>query len=82
MPHVLWVLVVFGTLISLAVTLFFDVPSFSMHVCLTIALATLLALMIFLLGVLDAPFRGHSGVSSAPLQMVYKEMSHAASTGH
>jgi hypothetical protein len=82
MPRVLWVLVVFGTLISLAVTFFFDAPSFSMHLCLTVLLATLLALMIFLLGVLDAPFRGRSGVSSAPLEMVYREMSHAAATGH
>jgi hypothetical protein len=82
MPHVLWVLVICGTLITLAVTFFFDTPSFSMHLCLTVLLATLLSLMIFLIGALDAPFRGRSGVSSAPLEMVYKEMSHAASTGH
>ena len=82
MPHALWILVISGTLITLAVTFFFDTPSFSMHLSLTFLLATLLSLMIFLIGVLDTPFRGRSGVSPAPLEMVYKEMSHAATTGH
>jgi len=82
MPRALWALVISGTLITLAVTFFFDAPSFSMHLWLTVLLATLLALMIFLISVLDAPFRGRSGVSPGPLEMVYREMAHEASTGH
>jgi len=82
MPRALWTLVICGTLITLAVTFFFDAPSFSMHVWLTVLLATLLSLMIYLIGVLDTPFRGRSGVSPAPLQMVYREMTHEAATGH
>jgi Protein of unknown function (DUF4239) len=82
MPRALWMLVISGTLITLAVTFFFDTSSFSMHLWLTLLLATLLALMIFLISVLDAPFRGRSGVSPAPMEMVYREMSHAAATGH
>jgi len=82
MPRALWTLVICGTLITLAVTFFFDTPSFSIHLWLTILLATLLALMIFLISVLDAPFRGRSGVSSDPMEMVYREMAREAATGH
>jgi len=82
MPRALWTLVICGTLITLAVTFFFDTPSFSMHLWLTIFLATLLALMIFLISVLDAPFRGRSGVSPAPLEMVSHEMANEAASGH
>jgi hypothetical protein len=82
MPRPLWMLVISGTLITLAVTLFFDTSSFSMHLWLTIMLATLLALMIYLISVLDSPFRGRSGVSPAPLEMVYHEMTHEAASGH
>jgi len=82
MPRALWTLVISGTLITLAVSFFFDTASLSMHVWLTVLLATLLALMIFLISVLDSPFRGSSGITSAPLEMVSHEMAHEATTGH
>jgi len=81
MPRPLWILVISGTLITLAVTFFFDTQSFSMHFWLTVLLATLLALMIFLISVLDSPFRGRSGVSPAPFEMVSHEMAHEAASG-
>ena len=74
MPRALWSLVVLGALITLAVTLFFDTPSFKMHLWLTLFLATLLGLMIYLIGTLDSPFRGRGGVSPAPLQNVYRTL--------
>ena len=74
MPQPLWSLVLLGALLTLVVSLFFDPPSYSIHVWLTICLATLLGLMIFLLSALDHPFRGKGGVSSTPLEAVYREI--------
>ena len=74
MPRALWSLVILGALITLAVTLFFDTQSFNMHLWLTLFLATLLGLMIYLIGTLDSPFRGRGGVSPAPLEHVYRTL--------
>jgi hypothetical protein len=74
MPQSLWTLVFLGALLTIGVTLFFDTASFRMHLWMTLCLATLLGLMIFLIGTLDNPFRGSGGVSSAPLDLVYREI--------
>ena len=72
-PSSLWFLVIIGALISIAVTLFFDTPSFSMHLWMTVLMSGLLGLMIFLIGTLDNPFRGKVSVSAVPLETVYQQ---------
>ena len=74
MPFALWILVVLGALITIAVTLFFDTASLSLHGWLTLLLSMLLGLMIFLIGVLDHPFRGKGSVSAAPIAYVYDQL--------
>jgi hypothetical protein len=52
--------------------LVFDMKSLSMHCWMTVMLATLLGLLIFMLGALDNPFRGDISVGSEPFELVYQ----------
>ncbi len=74
MPGPLWILVVAGAIICIAVSWFFDVATFSMHVWMTILFSTLLGLLIFLIAVLDNPYRGKISVSPEPLERVYEQV--------
>lgn len=74
MPASLWSLVVLGGLITMTATLFFDTPSFRMHLWMTILLSTLLGLMIFLIGTLDNPFRGKVSIGPGSMQRVYEQL--------
>ena len=74
LPGSLWALVILGALISIAVTLFFDTPSLSMHLWMTVLMSGLLGLMIFLIGALDNPFRGEVSVGPDSLRMVYSQL--------
>jgi len=67
----LWTVVFAGALLSVAVTWFFDMKSLSMHSWMTIMLAALLGLLIFMLGALDNPFRGDISVGPDPFELVY-----------
>ncbi len=74
LPAVLWTLVVIGGMICIVVSWFFDVKSLSMHVCMTVLLAGLLGLMIYLIGTMDNPFRGKISVTPAALEMLYHQL--------
>ena len=74
MPGPLWVLVIAGAGICIAVTWFFRPESFTMHLWMTILFSALLALLIFLIAVLDNPYRGKISVSPEPLERVYQQM--------
>lgn len=74
LPGSLWALVIMGALISITVTLFFDTPSLSMHLWMTILMSGLLGLLIFLIGTLDNPFRGQVSVGPDSIQMVYDQV--------
>ena len=74
MPASLWSLVILGGLITVTTTLFFDAPSFKMHVWMTVLLSTLLGLMVFLVGTLDNPFRGKVSIGPGSLERVYQQV--------
>ena len=74
LPGSLWALVIIGALISIAVTLFFDTQSLSMHLWMTVLMSGLLGLMIFLVGTLDNPFRGDVSVGPDALQLLYAQI--------
>lgn len=74
LPAVLWTLVVIGGMVCIVVSWFFDVKSFAMHASMTVLLAGLLGLMIYLIGTMDNPFRGKISVTPAALEMVYHQM--------
>jgi Protein of unknown function (DUF4239) len=74
MPGPLWALVVFGTLICIALTWFFHMANFTMHMWMTILFSALLGLIIFLIAVLDNPYRGKVSVTPEPLERVYQQL--------
>jgi len=74
MPGPLWTLVIAGAGICIAVTWFLHTESFIMHVWMTVLFSALLALLIFLIAVLDNPYRGKIGVSPEPLERVYQQI--------
>jgi hypothetical protein len=73
MPGPLWVLVVVGALVCIAVTWCFHTASFSMHFWMTVLFSALLGLMIYLVAALDNPYRGKISVSPEPLERVYQQ---------
>jgi hypothetical protein len=70
----MWVLVLAGAFITLATTWFFDLKNQAMHFWMTALVSTLLGLMVYLLAVMDYPFRGQLSVSPAPFQVVYEQL--------
>jgi len=74
MPGPLWTLVIAGAGICIAVTWFLHTESFIMHVWMTVLFSSLLALLIFLIAVLDNPYRGKISVSAEPIERVYQQI--------
>jgi hypothetical protein len=74
MPGPLWALVIAGALICIAVSWFFHTASFSVHFWMTILFSGLLGLLIYLIAVLDNPYRGKVSVTPEPLERVYQQI--------
>ncbi len=74
MPGPLWALVLTGALICIAVSWFLHVQSFAVHFWMTVLFSSLLGLLIFLIAVLDNPYRGKLSVTPEPLERVYEQI--------
>ena len=74
MPGPLWALVILGAAICIAVTWFLSPENFTLHFWMTVLFSGLLGLLIFLITVLDNPYRGRLGVSPEPLERVYTQI--------
>jgi Protein of unknown function (DUF4239) len=74
MPAPLWVLVIAGALICIAVSWFYHTGSFSVHFWMTVLFSSLLGLLIYLIAVLDNPYRGKISVTPEPLERVYQQI--------
>ncbi len=74
LPAPLWALILLGALICIVATWFFHTESLKMHLWMTGLMAALLGLMVYMVAVLDNPYRGAISVSPAPFERVYKQM--------
>jgi hypothetical protein len=74
MPGPLWALVIIGALVCIAVSWFFHTASFSMHFWMTVLFSGLMGLLIYLIAVLDNPYRGKISVTPEPLERVYQQV--------
>ena len=74
LPMPIWALVILGGLLCITTTWFFDTRSYRMHVWMTAQTCGLLGLLVFMIGILDNPFRGKVSVGSEPLQLVYHQL--------
>lgn len=69
-PPLIWLVLVVGGVIMVADTFFFAMKRFSVQAFMTAILTVMLALVLFLIFVLDHPFTGRNRVSDGPLRQV------------
>jgi hypothetical protein len=69
-PEVIWWIILFGGLLTVAFTYLFGPPSLKMHMTMTGGVAASLALVIVLIVAFDYPFRGEVTITSEPYQAV------------
>jgi hypothetical protein len=74
MPGPLWALVLVGAVICIAISWFFHTGRFTTHLWMTVLFSSLLGLLIFLIAVLDNPYRGRLSVTPEPLERVYEQV--------
>jgi len=79
MPHVMWYTVAVGALINMIFLWLFDL-GVSTHLLLGGLVSFFTATMIYVIAILDTPFRGEISVSPEALQLVYRQM-HRTSEG-
>jgi Protein of unknown function (DUF4239) len=74
MPGPLWALVLAGAFICIAVSWFYHTENFRMHFWMTVLFSSLLGLLIYLVAVLDNPYRGKVSVTPEPIERVYEQV--------
>jgi Protein of unknown function (DUF4239) len=71
---VMWVVIIAGAVIALSASFFFRVEDIRLHGILVILLASFMGLVIFMIFVLDHPFRGDLGLGPEPYQLIYDHL--------
>ena len=71
-PYMIWWIVFFGALINLMLSWLFVVKNKSLHILMNGLLGALIGALVFMIIVLDFPFRGWFRVSAEPFEMVYQ----------
>jgi hypothetical protein len=69
-PHVIWLVIVLGGALTIAVSYCFQVQQFRLHLLLTTSLAAMIGLLVFLISALDRPYRGAVSVEPTAYQIV------------
>lgn len=72
LPAVIWIVVLVGAALNIALTLFFVTENLTFHVWMTGLLAALIGLLVFLIAAMDNPFRGEFSVSSEAFEIIYE----------
>lgn len=74
LPPLVWLVVIGGSILNLSLMWFFVVDNKRLHDLLTAILACLLGLLVFLLVVMDFPFRGEFSVGPDAFEMIHDVM--------
>jgi hypothetical protein len=74
LPATMWVLVLVGALVNLAVTWFFRANNISVHFWMTLLLSVILGLLIHMLAAVDNPYRGKVSVGPDAFELVYQQL--------
>jgi len=72
--YMIWWVVFFGGLVNLMLSWLFVVKNKALHVLMNALLGALIGALIFLIAVLDFPFRGWFRVSSEPFEITYQQL--------
>lgn len=73
LPQLVWVIVIGGSFLNLSLLWLLVVENRRLHDVLTTVLAALLGLLVFLLAVMDQPFRGQSSVGPEAFELIYEQ---------
>jgi hypothetical protein len=71
---VVWVVVALGAVVTLSVSWFYQTVSFPVHFWMVTLTAVLLGLIIWLVAMMDHPFRGEVSIPPEPFQHVYDSL--------
>ena len=74
LPAIVWILVFGGSVLNLSLMWLFVVENRLLHDVLTAILACMLGLLVFLLAVMDFPFRGEFSVGPDSFELVYSQL--------
>jgi hypothetical protein len=73
-PVMIWWVIFFGALINLILSWLFVVKNRSLHILMNGLLGALIGALVFLVIVLDSPFRGWFKVGSEPFEYAYEQL--------
>ncbi len=74
LPPIIWIVVMGGSILTLSLMWLFVVENKRLHDLLTTILASLLGLLVFLIAVMDFPFRGEFSVGPDAFEIVYEQL--------
>lgn len=74
LPPIIWSVVFGGSVLNLSLMWLFVVENKRLHDLLTAILACLLGLLVFLLAVMDFPFRGEFSVGPDSFEMILEQV--------
>ena len=73
-PGLVWLVLIVGAVLTVAITYCFSMESLRGHLVLTVVLAGFLGLLIFLVAMMDHPFRGEFAVGPGAFEMARERM--------
>jgi Protein of unknown function (DUF4239) len=74
LPPIVWVVVLAGAALNILLTYCFVMERFALHACLTLFIAILIGLLVFLTAAMDNPFRGELSVTPEAFQIVHDQL--------
>jgi hypothetical protein len=74
LPPVVWVVLLAGAVLNVALTFLFSVRTVAVHLLLTCGLAGSVGLLIFLIAAMDRPYRGEYSVGPGPFEALRLQM--------
>ena len=74
LPAVLWWVILAGSAVTVASGYMFHLPRFRVHLILTVMMASLMGLLVFLIAAMDNPFRGEVSIGPDAFQLVYDSL--------
>ena len=69
-PNVIWAVILLGGAITILTSYCFQIPQLRLHMLLTISLAAMIGLLVFLIAAMDQPYRGVVAIEPTAYQLV------------
>jgi hypothetical protein len=74
LPAALWAVIIIGAIITIVLTYFLALERWNAHVIMTTFAAIIISLLIFMIAVMDHPFRGEVSVGPDAFELIYQQL--------